>query len=209
MSAAFVTSKTVTSSRSGCFSSRFSRTAAGARRFTFRRNRTGSIDSSPLSIPLKKNETIQQHKMMNPIIMPQRSVARCFLQCAAGCFFQQNFLDPFTPRAPHRNREPRQVESVSRRRQVAQPRKNKSTDRVDSFGSIWKPRYSLKSSRRAFPLTRNFPSSSGSMYRSASPRGKRVAKNFFHDIVHGNDSFGAAKFVNHHSQSLGDESERA
>src|SRR4029453_10933341 len=69
MSAAFVKSRTVTSNRSGCFNKRFNRTAAGTRRFTFCRNRTGSIESSPLSIPLKKNETIQQQKMIKAIIM--------------------------------------------------------------------------------------------------------------------------------------------
>ncbi len=86
MSAAFVKSKTVTSSLSGCFSNRLSRTAAGARRFTFCRNRTGSIDSSPLSIPLKKNETIQQQKMMKPIIMPQRCFDPMFLECRCRLF---------------------------------------------------------------------------------------------------------------------------
>src|SRR2546430_13003356 len=71
MSAAFVHSKTVASNRSGCLSRRFNRKAAGTRRFTFCRKRTGSIESRPLSIPLKKNETIQQQKMMKAIIMPQ------------------------------------------------------------------------------------------------------------------------------------------
>src|SRR6266513_3070176 len=37
--------------------------------------------------------------------------------------------------------------------------------------SIRKPRCSLKSSRRALPLTRNLPFPSGSMYRSTSPLG--------------------------------------
>ena len=86
MSAAFVKSKTVTSSRSGCFNSRLSRTAASARRFTFCRNRTGSIDSSPLSIPLKKNETTQQQKMMKPIIMPLRWFDPVFLECRRRLF---------------------------------------------------------------------------------------------------------------------------
>ena len=86
MSAPFVKSKTVTSSLSGCFSNRLSRTAAGARRFTFCRNRTGSIDSSPLSIPLKKNETIQQQKMMKPIIMPQHCFDPMFLECRCRLF---------------------------------------------------------------------------------------------------------------------------
>src|SRR6058998_199757 len=71
MSAAFVKSRTVTSNRSGCFNKRFNRTAAGSRRFKFCRNRTGSIERSPLSSPLKKNETIQQQKMMNQSIMLQ------------------------------------------------------------------------------------------------------------------------------------------
>ena len=64
MSAAFVTSRTVANNRSGRLSRRFNRNAAGTRRFTFCRNRTGSIDNRPLSIPLKKNEKIQQQTMM-------------------------------------------------------------------------------------------------------------------------------------------------
>src|SRR5207245_10508705 len=35
-----------------------------------------------------------------------------------------------------------------------------------------------------------------------APR-QRITKDLFHDIVHGDDSFGAAEFVNHHSHSLG------
>ena len=71
MSSAFVQSKTVASNRSGRLSSRSSRRAAGTPRFKFCRNRTGSIERSPLSSPLKKNETIQQQKMMNQSIMLQ------------------------------------------------------------------------------------------------------------------------------------------
>ena len=71
MSAALVKNKTVASRRSLCFSRRFNRKAAGTRRFTFWRNRTGSIDNRPLSTPLKKNETIQQQKMMNATVMLQ------------------------------------------------------------------------------------------------------------------------------------------
>ena len=52
-----------------CVDPRFNRTAAGRRRFTFCRNRTGSIERSPLSIPLKRNETIQQQKMIKALIM--------------------------------------------------------------------------------------------------------------------------------------------
>src|SRR5438876_265857 len=63
MSAALVKNKTVMNRRSRCLSKRFNRKAASTRRFTFWRNRTGSIESSPLSIPLKKNETIQHQKI--------------------------------------------------------------------------------------------------------------------------------------------------
>ena len=56
MSAALVTSRTVANKRCGCLSRRFNCNAAGTRRFTFCRNRTGSIESSPLSIPLRKTK---------------------------------------------------------------------------------------------------------------------------------------------------------
>src|SRR5207302_839116 len=129
-SAAFVHSRTVASNRSGCLSKRFNRKAAGTRRFTFCRNRTGSIESRPLSIPLKKNETIQQQKMMNHTIMLQPRT--------------QSFSAGELPR------------SVSAR--------------FDVEGDI-------------------------------VPR-QRVAKDLFHDVVHGDDPCGAAKFVNDHCHSL-------
>ena len=78
MSAAFVTSRTVAKRRSGRLSRRFNCKAVGTRRFTFCRNRTGSIDSSPLSIPLKKNEMIQQQKIISAAVMPPARMRSLF-----------------------------------------------------------------------------------------------------------------------------------
>src|SRR5256712_14038860 len=112
MSAAFVHSKTVASNRSGCLSRRFNRKAAGTRRFTFCRNRTGSIESRPLSIPLKKNETIQQKTIMAIAMLISlrriRPAAGRLLERVCG-FLQQDFFDSLALGPTHRDRETRNL----------------------------------------------------------------------------------------------------
>jgi len=76
--------------RSGCFNKRFNRTAAGHANVShFVGNRIGSIERSPLSIPLKKKTKQSSSKKM---IKPYYHAAA---SNAFGVVFSARFLDPF------------------------------------------------------------------------------------------------------------------
>src|SRR6267154_3026805 len=206
MSAALVTTRTVANKRCGCLSRRFNRNAAGTQCFTFCRNRTGSIESSPLSIPLKKNETIQQKTIMAIAMLISlrriRPVADGLLECVCG-FLQQDFFDSLALGPTHSDRETRNLKLRSGRGQITQACENKSPDGVDAFAINFKTEGFAQIIQTGVTAHQKFAVAERLDVKGCVLARRSSAENFFHHILHGDDSLCAAKFVHHDAHSLG------
>src|SRR5438477_11366974 len=127
----------------------------------------------------------------------------CFLNAAAGCFLQQDLLDSFARGSTHGDDKTRNLQFCPGGWQITQLREDKSANGVDSFRCNLKPQmfaYIIKprvSAHEKFPILKRL-----NVKIDISPR-DRVAKNFLHDIRHGDDAFSASKLIYHHGYSLG------
>src|SRR4029077_17796784 len=120
-----------------------------------------------------------------------------------SCFLQQNFLNSFAPGATHSNSKPRNLEFCAGGRQITQPGKNKSADRVYPF------RVDAETKMFAYIVeTRVAAHEKSTMTERLDiksdivPR-HRIAKDLFDDVLHGDNPFDPAKLVNHHCHTLG------
>src|SRR4029453_13772727 len=131
------------------------------------------------------------------------AVARRFINCGSGCFFQQELLDPLSPSAAHRNREMWHFDLCPRRRKVAEPVKNESTNCVDSFRLNLETEMFTQIVKARISADKKFSVLERLNVRVGISTRNCVAEDFLYDVPHCNDSFGPAKFVNHDRQPLG------
>ena len=121
----------------------------------------------------------------------------------AGGFFEEQFLDSLSTRAPDRDRQSRQFDLGPGLWQIAEPVEDQTADGVDSVCFQFKAEMLVQIVEACVTADQKlsiFERLNVKIDFSAGRR--RATENFLNDVRHGDNSFGAAKFVDHNCERL-------